>query len=193
MTTACKATSWGAYSMSGLLHPFNEAVEQRRLFSSVKSRPPRRLYVRPLSTTSGFPRFDRSGKVRAVPMAPDVATALARLGRARALDVPRRPRVPRRTGTFIDASAKDRRFVAARAGLGRLRFQEWMSHADMTTTQRYSHFTPRHDDAKLVADAFAINAAGGRSAARSTASAAPDRRACADPPFPCATISDLDE
>lgn len=64
----------------------------------------------------------------------------------------------------MDASAMYRRFVAAaaRAGLGRLRFhdlrhtfgttmaanprvdlrrlQEWMGHADMTTTQRYSHF-----------------------------------------------------
>jgi len=59
--------------------------------------------------------------------------------------------------------------MAANPRVDLRRPQEWMGHADMTTTQRYSHFTPRHDDADLVAEAFAINAAGGRSAARSTA------------------------
>ena len=44
-----------------------------------------------------------------------------------------------------------------------------MGHADMTTTQRYSHFTPRHDDAALVAEAFALNDVAERSAPRSTA------------------------
>jgi hypothetical protein len=114
-------------------------------------------------------------------MAPDVATALARLGQ-RALWTSDDDLVfPGATGTFMDASAMYRRFVsaAARAGLGRLRFhdlrhtfgttmaanprvelrrlQEWMGHADMTTTQRYSHFTPRHDDVELVAEAFAAH------------------------------------
>ena len=35
-------------------------------------------------------------------------------------------------------------------------------------TQRYAHFRPRHDDAALVAEAFAVNASVERSAARST-------------------------
>ena len=86
-------------------------------------------------------------------MAPDVATALARLGqRDRWTDDDLV--FPGVTGTFMDASAMYRRFVAAatRAGLGRLRFhdlrhtfgthmaanprvdlrrlQEWMDHAE---------------------------------------------------------------
>jgi site-specific recombinase XerD len=36
------------------------------------------------------------------------------------------------------------------------RLQEWMGHADITTTLRYAHFRPRHDDATLVAEAFAV-------------------------------------
>src|SRR3954468_18275203 len=135
----------------------------------------------------------KSGKVRAVPMAPDVATALARLGQRERWTGPDDLVFPGATGSWMDASAMYRRFVAAaeRAGLSRLRFhdlrhtfgttmaanpkvdlrrlQEWMGHADMTTTQRYSHFTPRHDDAALVAEAFALNAVAERSAPRSTA------------------------
>src|SRR3954464_12698325 len=134
----------------------------------------------------------KSGKVRAVPMAPDVATALARLGQRARWTSDDDLVFPGATGTFMDASAMYRRFVsaAARAGLGRLRFhdlrhtfgttmaanpkvdmrrlQEWMGHADMATTQRYSHFTPRHDDAALVAEAFALNDAAERSAPRPT-------------------------
>ena len=145
------------------------------------------------SYSEGHLTRPKSGKVRAVPMAPDVATALAKLGQRERWTADDDLVFPGATGAFMDASAMYRRFVAAaaRAGLGRLRFhdlrhtfgttmaanprvdlrrlQEWMGHADMTTTQRYSHFTPRHDDAALVAEAFAINAAGGRSAARSTA------------------------
>jgi len=48
------------------------------------------------------------------------------------------------------------------------RLQEWMDHADISTTLRYSHYVPRHDDAALVAEAFAVSPAAGRSAARST-------------------------
>jgi hypothetical protein len=123
-------------------------------------------------------------------MAPDVATALARLGQRARWTTDDDLVFPGATGTFMDASAIYRRFVAvaARIGLGQLRFhdlrhtfgttmaanprvdlrrlQEWIGHADTTTTQRYSHFTPRHDDGALVAEAFAISAAGGRSAAR---------------------------
>ena len=35
------------------------------------------------------------------------------------------------------------------------RVQEWMGHADIQTTMRYLHYTPRPEDARLVADAFA--------------------------------------
>jgi len=145
------------------------------------------------SYSEGHLTRPKSGKVRAVPMAPDVGTALARLGQRERWTAPDDLVFPGATGGFMDASAMYRRFVAAaaRAGLGRLRFhdlrhtfgttmaanpkvdlrrlQEWMGHADMATTQRYSHFTPRHDDAALVAEAFARNDVAERSAPRSTA------------------------
>jgi len=131
-------------------------------------------------------------KVRAVPMAPEVATALARLGQRDRWTGDDDLVFPGVTGAYLDASALYRRFMAAarRAELRRLRFhdlrhtfgttmaanprvdmrrlQEWMGHADISTTLRYSHYVPRHDDAALVAEAFAVSGAAERSAARST-------------------------
>jgi integrase len=34
--------------------------------------------------------------------------------------------------------------------------QEWMGHADIQTTMRYLHYAPREEDARLVAEAFAV-------------------------------------
>jgi integrase len=120
----------------------------------------------------------KSGKVRAVPLAPDVASALAQLGR--------RPHwtgeddlvFPGDAGDYLDGSALRRRYKAAlaSAALRPLRFhdlrhtfgtrtiakadvrrvQEWMGHADIQTTMRYLHYAPRDEDAALVAEAFAI-------------------------------------
>ncbi len=39
------------------------------------------------------------------------------------------------------------------------RVQEWMGHADIQTTMRYLHYAPRDEDARLVAEAFAIQGA----------------------------------
>ena len=119
----------------------------------------------------------KSGKVRAVPMAPDVASALARLGqRERFIG----------DDDFVFAgeagpAARRRRAQQpisrrARRGLGydRLRFhdlrhtfgtrmireadirrvQEWMGHADIQTTMKYLHYESREEDAELVAQAF---------------------------------------
>ena len=36
------------------------------------------------------------------------------------------------------------------------RVQEWMGHADIQTTMRYLHYASRHEDAALVAEAFAV-------------------------------------
>jgi len=36
-----------------------------------------------------------------------------------------------------------------------LRVKDWIGHADVQTTMRYLHYTPRPDDAQLVAQAFA--------------------------------------
>jgi integrase len=121
----------------------------------------------------------KSGKVRAVPLAPDVAAALARLAdRGRWTGEDDLVFVGE-LGSYLDGSALRRRYVAAleRAGLRRLRFhdlrhtfgtrmiakadivrvEEWMGHADIQTTRRYLHFRPQHDDAALVAEAFAVD------------------------------------
>ncbi|MEX1141109.1 MAG: tyrosine-type recombinase/integrase [Thermoleophilaceae bacterium] len=118
----------------------------------------------------------KSGKVRSVPLSPDVASALTRLrdrGRWTGDDD---LVFPGRSGGFLDGRALRRRYQDAldRAGLRRLRFhdlrhtfgtrvigvadirrvQEWMGHADIKTTMRYLHYAPRKDDAALVAQAF---------------------------------------
>ncbi|HEX3854971.1 MAG TPA: site-specific integrase, partial [Polyangiaceae bacterium] len=115
----------------------------------------------------------KSGKVRAVPLAPEVALALRRLAA--------RPRFTSaddlvfvgEAGSYSDGSALRRRYQSAlaQAALRPLRFhdlrhtfgtrmiakadirrvQEWMGHADIHTTMRYLHYAPREEDARLVA------------------------------------------
>jgi integrase len=109
------------------------------------------------------------GKVRALPMAPDVAAALARLGRRRDWVGEDDLVFVGETGSYVDGSALRRRYkeALARASLRPLRFhdlrhtfgtrmiakadirrvQEWMGHADIQTTMRYLHYAPRAEDA----------------------------------------------
>src|SRR3954453_18670889 len=121
----------------------------------------------------------KSGKVRSVPMAPEVASALAKLadrGRSAGDDDLVFVGV---AGFYLDGSALRRRYDIAvkAAGIRPLRFhdlrhtfgtrmiakadirrvQEWMGHADVKTTMKYLHYVPRADDAALVAEAFAID------------------------------------
>ncbi len=120
----------------------------------------------------------KSGKVRSVPMAPDVAEALARLGKREACVGDDDLVFLGDFGSYVDARALVRRYdsALARAGLRRLRFhdlrhtfgtqviakadirrvQEWMGHADIQTTMKYLHYAPREEDARLVAEAFRI-------------------------------------
>ncbi|MBO0768923.1 MAG: site-specific integrase [Solirubrobacterales bacterium] len=124
----------------------------------------------------------KSGKVRSVPLAPDVATALARLGRREAWVGDDDLVFVGETGGYVDGSALRRRYKAAlvAAGLRPLRFhdlrhtfgtrmiakadirrvQEWMGHADIQTTMKYLHYAPHAEDARLVAEAFALPEAG---------------------------------
>jgi integrase len=120
----------------------------------------------------------KSGKVRSVPLAPDVAQALARLA-DRGLFTGEDDLVfASDDGSYLDDSALRRRYKATlkRAGLRPLRFhdlrhtfgtrmiakadirrvQEWMGHADIQTTMRYLHYAPREEDAQLVAEAFSM-------------------------------------
>jgi integrase len=120
----------------------------------------------------------KSGKVRAVPLAPDVASALAALGRRTDWVGDDDLVFAGDAGGYLDGSALRRRYKAAlvRAGLRSLRFhdlrhtfgtrmiakadirrvQEWMGHADVQTTMKYLHYAPRAEDARLVAEAFAL-------------------------------------
>ena len=120
----------------------------------------------------------KSGKVRAVPMAPDVASALARLGDRQNWFGDDDLVFVGTAGSYLDGSALRRRYGAAleRAGLRQLRFhdlrhtfgtrmiakadirrvQEWMGHSSIQTTMQYLHYAPRSEDAQLVAEAFRV-------------------------------------
>ncbi len=122
----------------------------------------------------------KSGKVRAVPMTPDVASALARLGDRKDWVGDDDLVFVGVGGSYLDGSALRRRYGAAleRAGLRQLRFhdlrhtfgtrmigkadirrvQEWMGHSSIQTTMQYLHYAPRSEDAELVAEAFRVEA-----------------------------------
>jgi integrase len=134
----------------------------------------------------------KSGRVRSLPLAPDVARALARLADRGGWTGHDDLVFPGIAGGYLDASALSRRYKAAlkRAALRPLRFhdlrhtfgtrmiakadirrvQEWMGHADVSTTMRYLHYVERPDEVALVADAFAIEPAAQLTAAASPGS-----------------------
>lgn len=119
----------------------------------------------------------KSGKVRAVPLAGEVAAVLARIGQREVLTGAEDLVFPGEAGGYLDGSALRRRYLLAleRAGLRQLRFhdlrhtfatamisradivrvKDWMGHADVQTTMRYLHYVQRPDDARLVDEAFA--------------------------------------
>ncbi len=119
----------------------------------------------------------KSGKIRTLPMVPDVAEALARLGQREHFSADEDPVFAGPGGGHLDASALRRRYTAAvrRAGLRPLPFhslrhyfgsmavnrvtlvqvQAWMGHSHIQTTARYLHAKSHVDDAALLAGAFA--------------------------------------
>ena len=132
----------------------------------------------------------KSGKVGTVPMVPDVATALARLGQREHFTTDADPVFPGPSGGHLDASALRRRYTAAvtRAGLRPLpldslrhyfgsmavnratlvQVQSWMGHSHIQTTARHLHAKSQADDAALLAGAFTapgVGLAEGRHAA----------------------------
>jgi integrase len=128
------------------------------------------------SYSAGAQTTPKSGKVRAVPLARDVAEALTGLRSRPYLTGDDDLVFLGDTGSYLDGSALRRRYKAAlaSAGLRPLRFhdlrhtfgtrviahadirrvQEWMGHADIQTTMRYLHYAPRPEDARLVGEAF---------------------------------------
>ena len=121
----------------------------------------------------------KSGKVRSVPMVPDVAKHLARLAGREDFVEPEDLVFPGALGRFQDASSVRVRYQAAleRAALRPLRFhdlrhtfgtlavrraevpavQAWMGHAYIQTTMRYVHHRDRGGEARLLAEAFATD------------------------------------
>jgi len=130
------------------------------------------------SYSAGQLTTPKSGKVRSVPLAPDVARTLARLRERPLLTGDDDPVFVGQAGGYLDASALRRRYACAlkTAKLRQLRFhdlrhtfgtrmiakadirrvQEWMGHSDVQTTMKYLHYAPREDDARLVAEAFSL-------------------------------------
>jgi integrase len=128
----------------------------------------------------------KSGKMRSVPMVPDVARALARLGQREHFTADDDPVFAGPSGGHLDASALRRRYQAAarQAGLRALPFhslrhyfgsmavnraslvqvQSWMGHSHIQTTARYLHARSQADDAALLAGAFSRGSAEGRPA-----------------------------
>jgi integrase len=128
------------------------------------------------SYAAGCVTTPKSGKVRSVPIAPDVAAALARLGGRKQFTGDDDFVFAGQAGLPLDGDALSKRYDDAlqRASLRRLRFhdlrhtfgtrmiaradirrvQEWMGHADIQTTMKYLHYAPRSEDAQLVALAF---------------------------------------
>jgi integrase len=129
------------------------------------------------SYATGALTTPKSNKARTVPMAPEVAEALARLSARERWTSDGDLVFCGTLGGYQCGSALRRRYARAlkRAGLRHLRFhdlrhtfgtrviakadilrvKEWMGHRDVQTTMRYLHYAPRPDDAALVAAAFA--------------------------------------
>lgn len=134
------------------------------------------------SVANGKLTTPKSGHGRVVPMVPEVATVLAQLSR-RSEPVGDDDLVfPGELGGYLDGSALRRRFVAAcgRAELRPIRFhdlrhtfgtlavrgaesivelQNWLGHAEVRTTMRYTHYREQADAAARLASAFATTEA----------------------------------
>ena len=130
------------------------------------------------SYANGALTSPKSGRGRVVPMVPEVAEPLAKLGQREQLIDEDDLVFPGETGGHLDGSALRRRFAAAqeRAGLRRIRFhdlrhtfgtlavrgaesivelQAWMGHAELRTTMRYTHYREQQDAAERLSRAFA--------------------------------------
>jgi integrase len=119
----------------------------------------------------------KSGHGRVVPMVPEVASILAQLGQRGGFVGDDDLVFPGELGLYLDGSALRRRFIAAcaRAGLRPIRFhdlrhtfgtlavrgaesivelQNWLGHAEVRTTMRYTHYREQADAAARLAKAF---------------------------------------
>ena len=125
------------------------------------------------SYAAGALTAPKSGKVRSVPLAPDVAKALAKLSQRSYFTGEDDLVFVGEAGSYLDGSALRRRYKSAleKGQATQLRFhdlrhtfgtrmiakadirrvQEWMGHADIQTTMRYLHYAPREEEKALSA------------------------------------------
>lgn len=118
----------------------------------------------------------KGGKVRSVPLVPQLARRLAQLGQREHFIGPDEPVFVNEVGQRLDGSALRRRYLRARdhAGLRPLRLhdlrhafaslaidhaspvevQAWAGHQDARTTARYTHYKSRRDEAQRLSKAF---------------------------------------
>jgi integrase len=118
----------------------------------------------------------KGGRVRSVPLVPQLAQRLALLSQRERWTGLDDPVFANELGERLDGSALRRRYVRARdhAGLRPLRLhdlrhafaslaidhaspvevQAWAGHQDARTTARYTHYKSRKDEARRLAKAF---------------------------------------
>jgi integrase len=137
-----------------------------------------RIHVRRSATVGANAtiKTPKSGHVRSVPMVPQIASALARLGQREQFAAPDDLVFPNQVGEVENDTLLRRRYYRALedAGLPRVRFhdlrhafgstavkafplsdvQAMLGHAHITTTMRYVHHRPGKDDAQRLAAAF---------------------------------------
>jgi integrase len=128
--------------------------------------------------TLGVEDSPKSNRARAVPMAPEVERALAKLGQRDHFAAGSDLVFCGELGGHLNPERLRGRYRAAQdaAALRRLRFhdlrhtfgsiainradpvkvKEWMGHAQLATTERYLHFKERSDEADLLAGAFGV-------------------------------------
>jgi integrase len=133
------------------------------------------VHVRQNLTNAGL-TTPKGGKERAVPLAGEVATALARQSQRDQFTADDDLVFVGPFGDHLVGRVVSRRFheAASCAGLRRLRFHdlrhtfgthairtadsrevmEWMGHEDLRTTQLYLQFKPKHDAARRLSAAF---------------------------------------
>jgi integrase len=132
------------------------------------------------SYAAGEVSVPKSGKVRSVPMVPEVAAQLARLSERPQLAGEEDLVFAEPHGDWLDDDRLRVRYdrTIRTAGMRRLRFhdlrhafgslaitradivevQAWMGHADIQTTMRYVHYRDRGQAAERLAEAFQVQA-----------------------------------